>query len=71
MAGGLTPFPERAGAASSLLGFIPQLFAGLAGATVVAMLDNTAWPLAIALTAMGVLTTLFWLMTRRMPAQIA
>jgi DHA1 family bicyclomycin/chloramphenicol resistance-like MFS transporter len=71
MAGGLTPFPDRAGAASSLLGFIPQIFAGIAGAAVVAVLDKTAWPLAIALTAMGALTMLFWLMSRRIPAQIA
>jgi len=65
MAGGLTPFPDRAGAASSLLGFIPQIFASLAGAVVVAMLDMTAWPLAIALTGMGGLSLLFWLMSRR------
>jgi DHA1 family bicyclomycin/chloramphenicol resistance-like MFS transporter len=68
MAGGLTPFPERAGAASSLLGFIPQFFAVMAGVTVVALLDGTAWPLALALTVMGALTLLFWLMARRIPA---
>jgi DHA1 family bicyclomycin/chloramphenicol resistance-like MFS transporter len=68
MAGGLTPFPERAGAASSLLGFIPQFFAVTAGVTVVALLDRTAWPLALALTVMGALTLLFWLMARRIPA---
>lgn len=68
MAGGLTPFPERAGAASSLLGFIPQFFAVMAGVTVVALLDRTAWPLALALTVMGALTLLFWLMARRIPA---
>ena len=71
MAGGLTPFPERAGAASSLLGFIPQFLAGFAGVTVVALLDKTAWPLAIALTAMGALTLMFWLMARRIPAHFA
>lgn len=71
MAGGLTPFPERAGAASSLLGFIPQFFAATAGATVVASLDGTAWPLAIALTVMGALTLLFWVMARRSPAPTA
>jgi DHA1 family bicyclomycin/chloramphenicol resistance-like MFS transporter len=71
MAGGLTPFPDRAGAASSLLGFIPQFFAGVAGVTVVAMLGTTAWPLAIALTVMGALALLLWLMVRRIPAQIS
>ncbi len=67
MAGGLSPFPDRAGAASSLLGFIPQFFAVVAGVTVVALLDTTAWPLAIAVTAMGALTLLFWLLSRRIP----
>lgn len=71
MAGGLTPFPDRAGAASSLLGFIPQLLAGISGATVVALLGGTAWPLAIALTLMGALTLLFWLMSRRLPTHIS
>ncbi len=71
MAGGLSPFPERAGAASSLLGFVPQIAAAIAGITVVALLDTTAWPLAVALTLMGALTLLFWLMSRRAPAHIA
>lgn len=71
MAGGLSPFPDRAGAASSLLGFIPQIFAAAAGVTVVALLEKTAWPLAATLTIMGMLTLLFWLMSRRLPAHIA
>ncbi len=71
MAGGLSPFPDRAGAASSLLGFIPQLAAAVAGISVVSLLDQTAWPLAVALTAMGALTLLFWSMARRLPAHIA
>lgn len=70
MAGGLSPFPDRAGAASSVLGFIPQFFAVAAGVIVVAMLDQTAWPLAVAVTLMGALTLLFWLMLRRIPAGI-
>jgi DHA1 family bicyclomycin/chloramphenicol resistance-like MFS transporter len=68
MAGGLSPFPERAGAASSLLGFIPQFCAALAGILVVAVLDKTAWPLAVTLTAMGMMTLLFWLLSRRRSA---
>lgn len=71
LAGGLTPFPDRAGAASSLLGFLPQFFAGVAGFGVVAMLDETAWPLALTLTAMGAVTLLFWLLSRRLPAQMS
>lgn len=70
MAGGLTPFPDRAGAASSVLGFVPQFIAAIGGAVVVAMLDRSAWPLAVAVTAMGGLTLCFWFLLRRpaMPA---
>jgi DHA1 family bicyclomycin/chloramphenicol resistance-like MFS transporter len=71
MAGGLSPFPDRAGAASSVLGFVPQVFAAAAGITVVFLLDRTAWPLAVALTVMGGVSLLFWLMSRRLPAHIA
>ncbi len=70
MAGGLSPFPERAGAASSLLGFIPQFFAAIAGISIVAMLAKTAWPLASMITCMGALTMLFWLMSRRKPKAV-
>jgi DHA1 family bicyclomycin/chloramphenicol resistance-like MFS transporter len=65
MAGGMTPFPERAGAASSILGFVSQLSAAIIGALVVALLDGTAWPLAVSVTAMGALTLLFWLLLPR------
>ena len=46
IAGGLTPFPERAGAASSLFGFVQQSIAALCGAVVGALLGRSAWPLA-------------------------
>jgi DHA1 family bicyclomycin/chloramphenicol resistance-like MFS transporter len=65
MAGGLSPFPERAGAASSLLGFIPQFCAALSGLLVVVLVDKDAWPLAVAMTVMGALTLWFWLLSRR------
>ena len=48
IAGAMTPFPERAGAASSLLGFIQQTVAALCGAVVGWLLGESAWPLALA-----------------------
>jgi DHA1 family bicyclomycin/chloramphenicol resistance-like MFS transporter len=65
IAGALTPFPERAGAASSLFGFVQQSIAALCGAVVGALLGRSAWPLAAAVAAMGCVTLLLWLMTQR------
>jgi DHA1 family bicyclomycin/chloramphenicol resistance-like MFS transporter len=64
IAGALTPFPERAGAASSLFGFIQQCVAALCGAVVGWLLGADAWPLAIAVAAMGCATLLLWVLTR-------
>jgi len=55
MAGALTPFPERAGAASSLLGFLQQATASAIGIVVGQMLGSSALPLAAVIAAMGVL----------------
>lgn len=53
-AGALSPFPDTAGAASSLLGFL-QIIAGTAAATAVGFLhDGTQMPMTIAVAAMGV-----------------
>jgi len=41
-AGAMTPFPERAGAASALLGFVQQTLAALCGAVVGALLGSNA-----------------------------
>lgn len=64
MAGALMPFPERAGAASSLFGFIQQSIAALAGVAIGWLLGQNAWPLAGAVALMGVATLLLWLATR-------
>lgn len=63
-AGALHPFPERAGAASSLLGFVQQMTAALTGTIVGQMLGASAWPIAIALIAMGSLTLALFLAAR-------
>jgi DHA1 family bicyclomycin/chloramphenicol resistance-like MFS transporter len=65
IAGAMQPFPERAGAASSLLGFFQQSGAALCGAFVVWLLGKSAWPLAGTVAVMGCATLLLWLLTRR------
>lgn len=68
IAGALTPFPERAGAASSLFGFVQQTLAAVCGAGVGWLLGQNAWPLAGAVAFMGLATLLIWLTTRRLRA---
>jgi MFS transporter, DHA1 family, multidrug resistance protein len=63
IAGAMQPFPERAGAASSLFGFVQQSTAAICGAVVGWLLGSTAWPIAGALATMGCLTLLLWFAT--------
>ena len=70
IAGAMTPFPDRAGAASSLLGFIQQGAAAACGAFVGALLGHNAWPLAGAVALMGCATLMIWLATRRVRAGV-
>jgi DHA1 family bicyclomycin/chloramphenicol resistance-like MFS transporter len=67
----MTPFPERAGAASALLGFVQQCAAALCGAVVGWLLGANAWPLAIAVAVMGCTTLAIWLSTRALRARFA
>ncbi|HEY5280870.1 MAG TPA: multidrug effflux MFS transporter [Pseudolabrys sp.] len=64
IAGAITPFPERAGAASSLFGFVQQTAAAVCGALVVWLLGKTAWPMAGAMALMGCATLVLWFATR-------
>jgi DHA1 family bicyclomycin/chloramphenicol resistance-like MFS transporter len=59
-AGALLPYPDRAGAASSLLGFITQTSSAIVGAILGHTLGLTAWPLAIAMVLAGGLSLLLW-----------
>jgi DHA1 family bicyclomycin/chloramphenicol resistance-like MFS transporter len=70
IAGALTPFPDRAGAASSLFGFVQQSVAAACGAGVGWLLGHNAWPLAGAVAFMGLATSLIWLKTRRLRASM-
>lgn len=71
IAGAMTPFPERAGAASALLGFVQQSGSALCGVVVGALLGKSAWPLAGAVAAMGCATLLLWILTRALRAHAA
>jgi DHA1 family bicyclomycin/chloramphenicol resistance-like MFS transporter len=64
MAGALTPFPDRAGTASSVMGLAQQTGAALSAAAVGAYLGRSAWPVASVVAAMGCLSFLVWLLTR-------
>ena len=71
IAGAMTPFPERAGAASSLFGFIQQSAAALCGAVVGWLLGENAWPLAAAVATMGCVTLALWFLTRTVRRSVA
>ncbi len=66
IAGALTPFPERAGTASSLMGFAQQTVAATVTAAVGAYLGPSAWPVAGVVVAMGCVSLLLWAATRRL-----
>lgn len=71
MAGALTPFPERAGAASSLFGFTQQSAAAVCGAVVGWLLGHSAWPVAGGVAAMGCAALILWLATRGVRGRMA
>src|SRR5262249_26864700 len=64
MAGALTPFPDRAGTASSVMGFVQQGGSAIIAAAV-AYLGHSAWPVASVVAVMGCLSFVIWLLTRR------
>ncbi|HWV53688.1 multidrug effflux MFS transporter [Pseudorhodoplanes sp.] len=64
IAGGLSCSAERAGAASSLLGFAPQVSAAILSAWVVSKITSDAWPAALAVLATAVLALVLWLPLR-------
>jgi DHA1 family bicyclomycin/chloramphenicol resistance-like MFS transporter len=63
-AGALLPFPDRAGAASSLLGLVTQTGSAAVGAILGHSLGVTAWPLAVAMLLAGGLALLLWTLSR-------
>lgn len=71
MAGAIGPFPDMAGAASSLIGFAMFGLAAFAGLTVAWAFDGTARPMALVIGAGGVLSFLFYLTLIRPVAKAA
>ncbi|MGA8820173.1 MAG: multidrug effflux MFS transporter [Xanthobacteraceae bacterium] len=69
MAAALTPFPDRAGTASSLLGFSQQSCGAIAAAAIGAYLGGSAWPVAGTIAAMGVAAFALWASTIKMRAE--
>jgi DHA1 family bicyclomycin/chloramphenicol resistance-like MFS transporter len=66
MAGALMPFPDRAGAASSLLGAVQQFSAAAFGALIGHMLGHSPWPVVIGITVTSVLALALWMGTREL-----
>ena len=67
-AGALTPFADRAGTASSLLGFAQQSSAAIAAAAIGHFLGYSAWPVAGTIGVAGVVGLVLWVTTRRVRA---
>jgi MFS transporter, DHA1 family, multidrug resistance protein len=69
MAGALTPFPNRAGTAASMMGLVQQAVAAVVAAVIGRYLGSSAWPVTGVVLAMSCLTFLLWALTRRLRAQ--
>jgi DHA1 family bicyclomycin/chloramphenicol resistance-like MFS transporter len=68
MAGALTPFPDRAGTAASLMGLVQQTVAAVVAAVIGGYLGHSAWPMTGVVLAMSCLTFLLWALSRRFRA---
>lgn len=66
IAGALSPFPERAGAASSLFGFFQQGIAAIGGAIIGLLMGHSAWPTVIMVGGFACLALVLWIATRRL-----
>jgi DHA1 family bicyclomycin/chloramphenicol resistance-like MFS transporter len=64
MAGALTPFHDRAGTASSLMGFTQQSAAAIAAGAIGLYLGQSAWPVAATVAVMGFTALSIWTLTR-------
>jgi DHA1 family bicyclomycin/chloramphenicol resistance-like MFS transporter len=66
MTAAMAPFPHRAGAASSLMGFLQMGF-GLLGGSAAALIGEPVAALAAVIPAMGLIAILSWLAWRTLP----
>lgn len=69
IAGAMTPFPDCAGTASSLIGLAQQMSAATVGTIVGHLLGQSAWPLAGSVAMMGCLALVVWAGSRRIRAE--
>jgi DHA1 family bicyclomycin/chloramphenicol resistance-like MFS transporter len=69
MAGALTPFRDRAGAASSFIGATQQFSAAAFGALVGHMLEHTPWPVVLGMTVTSLLALALWMLSRDLRAR--
>ena len=67
IAGAMSPFPERAGAASSLFGFFQQSVSASAGAAIGLLMGQSAWPVAIMIAGFGFTSLFIWIADARNP----
>jgi DHA1 family bicyclomycin/chloramphenicol resistance-like MFS transporter len=65
-AGALTPFPQIAGTASSVMGFSHQCSGALMSIIVGNTLGGTAWPVAIGVAVAGGAAVMTWAVTRNL-----
>jgi DHA1 family bicyclomycin/chloramphenicol resistance-like MFS transporter len=64
IAGAMQPYHDRAGAASSLLGFIQQSLSAVVGVVIGHMLGDSAMPMAAGVAVCGCITLAIWVTTR-------
>jgi DHA1 family bicyclomycin/chloramphenicol resistance-like MFS transporter len=69
IAGAMQPYHDRAGAASSLLGFIQQSVSAVVGVAIGHMLGDSAMPMAAGIALCGAVTFAIWLTTRGVRAR--
>jgi DHA1 family bicyclomycin/chloramphenicol resistance-like MFS transporter len=69
IAGAMHPYKDRAGTASSLIGFLQQSGAAVCGLIVGQLLGETAWPMAAAIALTGLGSLLLWVTTQRVREQ--
>jgi DHA1 family bicyclomycin/chloramphenicol resistance-like MFS transporter len=64
VASALAPFPDRAGAASSLMGLLQMVCAALMGSWISTQIETSALPLGLALAAVGTIALAIYWFTR-------
>lgn len=65
IAGAMTPFPERAGAASSLYGCVQMSVAATGGVVIGLLMGDSAWPVVLMIAGFGLTTSTLWVLTRK------